>query len=100
MLMLGNKNKKGMPPIVYIGGVLLLGFAGTQGYRAFQDSKTGLDQIKIYGNTNNQLVLLGDSFSGYSTLRSATFASRIAKEDFGIRYQNELDQAQRAKRPF
>jgi OmpA-OmpF porin, OOP family len=96
--MLGNKNKKGMPPIVYIGGVLLLGFAGTQGYQAFQDSKTGSDQIKIYGNTNNQLVLLGDSFSGYSTLRSTTFANRITKEDFGIRYQNELDQAQRAKK--
>ncbi|MEB3359605.1 MAG: phosphate ABC transporter substrate-binding/OmpA family protein [Synechococcales bacterium] len=89
--------KKGLPPIVYIGGALIAGIAGFQGYRQLAPSlPSGLTQVQLYGNYQQPLTVLGDGFSGYSSLRSADFADTLSRADLGIRYQEELDQAQRA----
>ncbi len=46
----------------------------------------------------NQLTLLGDTFSGYSTFRSQDFQEALKKAGLNLRYENEFDQAKRAKR--
>jgi outer membrane protein OmpA-like peptidoglycan-associated protein len=44
------------------------------------------------------LTILGDTFSGYSTFRSAAFQDALAESGLDLRYEDEFDQAQRAAR--
>lgn len=48
--------------------------------------------------TANQITLLGDTFSGYSTFRSSEFQAVLAEFDLGLKYEDEFDQAARAER--
>ncbi len=90
--------KKGPPPIAYIGAALLVGGGGYFGLQAIQ--KSGIDpvaEIKSYGNSKNQISVLGDTFSGYSTLRADPFKDKITQAELGISYQDEFDQKARAE---
>jgi OmpA-OmpF porin, OOP family len=44
-----------------------------------------------------ELTILGDSFSGYSTFRNADFQTALQDTGITLRYQDEFDQAKRAK---
>lgn len=45
-----------------------------------------------------QLRILGDTFSGYSTFRSAAFQKAVEEVGLSLGYENEFDQAKRAER--
>ncbi|MEO0407011.1 MAG: phosphate ABC transporter substrate-binding/OmpA family protein, partial [Cyanobacteria bacterium P01_A01_bin.135] len=47
-------------------------------------------------DSETQLTLLGDSFSGYSSLRALAAEQVLPGHDLGLCYQQELDQGQRA----
>lgn len=51
-------------------------------------------------NTSSKVsfTILGDSFSGYSTLRSATFQKAVEEAGISLRYENEFDQVKRTQR--
>ncbi|MGB3298163.1 MAG: OmpA family protein [Phormidesmis sp.] len=44
------------------------------------------------------LVLLGDTFSGYSTFRDASFQTALKKTGIAVKYSNEFDQTLRAQK--
>jgi OmpA-OmpF porin, OOP family len=91
--------KKKLPPIVYIGAALALFTISFTGFKVLTGSRSSQSfSSKSYGNASNQLKVLGDTFSGYSTLRSDAFAGKISKLNLGIAYEDEFNQAQRAKR--
>ena len=46
----------------------------------------------------NELVILGDTFSGYSTFRSPEFNQELEELGMSLSFENEFDQAQRAAR--
>lgn len=46
--------------------------------------------------TSNQLMLLGDTFSGYSTFRNQAFQEALKEVGISLRYADEFDQAKRA----
>lgn len=93
-----HKTKRGLPPIAYIGGILIMGITGFHGYKLLSPrGPESLSEVQVYANHTNQLTVLGDSFSGYSSLRSQNFADKIADADLSLRYQEELDQAERAE---
>ncbi len=48
--------------------------------------------------TAKQLTILGDTFSGYSTFRSAAFQDALKTTGITIKYEDEFDQAKRATR--
>jgi OOP family OmpA-OmpF porin len=48
-------------------------------------------------NSEVSLKILGDTFSGYSTLRSPAFQGAMTEQGIGIRYQDEFDQQARAQ---
>lgn len=90
--------RKKVPPIAYIGAAVLIGgWSYVNLHMIHQDKNASLAQIQVYGNESRQLTVLGDTFSGYSTLRAAPFATKVTQADLGIRYQDEFDQAARAK---
>lgn len=43
-------------------------------------------------------TILGDTFSGYSTFRSAAFQTAVEEVGLSLRYEDEFDQAKRAQR--
>jgi outer membrane protein OmpA-like peptidoglycan-associated protein len=45
-----------------------------------------------------KLTILGDTFSGYSTFRSAAFQDALKEVGIELRYEDEFDQAKRAER--
>lgn len=93
-----TSQRKRVPPIAYIGAALLVGGWGYVNLNMIREGKNiPLAQVKAYGNEARQLTVLGDTFSGYSTLRADPFAAKVTQADLGIRYQDEFDQAARAK---
>ncbi|MBT9317443.1 OmpA family protein [Leptothoe spongobia] len=86
----------GPPPIVYILGVIAvsLGF-WSQKDTLFSFSKG--PSISINSDTD-ELVILGDTFSGYSTFRSPELNDELEKAGLSLRFDNEFDQAERAAR--
>lgn len=55
------------------------------------------------GNSTNpqqkvQLTILGDTFSGYSTFRSAAFQDALKESGISLRYEDEFDQKKRGER--
>lgn len=55
-----------------------------------------LNKMEFVSNRQNQLKLLGDTFSGYSTFRSAAFQAALKESGVSLRYADEFDQAKRA----
>jgi OmpA-OmpF porin, OOP family len=91
-------NKKKLPPIVYIGAALAVATGTYTILQVVKSPDTTQSSTKSYGNSANQIKILGDTFSGYSTLRSDDFAGKVTKANLGIAYEDEFDQARRAKR--
>jgi OmpA-OmpF porin, OOP family len=92
------QKRKGPPPIAYIGAALVIGGGGYFGLNAIKNSDIDpIAKIQSYGNEENQITVLGDTFSGYSTLRASPFADKVTKANLGIRYQDEFDQKARAE---
>ena len=80
-----------------ITGSLLIG-------SAWWASQSGLFQLNSIVNqlgnvnrhTKTKIKVLGDTFSGYSTLRSAAFQETLTKTGIALNYSDEFDQAKRA----
>ncbi|MEO0926715.1 MAG: phosphate ABC transporter substrate-binding/OmpA family protein [Cyanobacteria bacterium J06643_13] len=51
----------------------------------------------ITPHTNVKLTALGDTFSGYSTLRNIKFQNALQEQNLDLTYKNEFDQKARAK---
>ena len=47
---------------------------------------------------SNQLKILGDTFSGYSTFRNSEFQEALAQTGLTLAYEDEFDQGKRAQR--
>ncbi|MBE9041867.1 OmpA family protein [Oscillatoriales cyanobacterium LEGE 11467] len=47
---------------------------------------------------SNQLKILGDTFSGYSTFRNSEFQEALAQTGLKLAYEDEFDQGKRAER--
>ena len=72
-----------------IGGFLLLG------KKAFNSNPDTQNEIANQQATD-QLTLLGDTFSGYSTFRSKKFQEASKEVGVSLHYEDELDQAKRS----
>ena len=48
--------------------------------------------------SKNQLTILGDTFSGYSTFRDSEFQAVLQESELSLKYEDEFDQAKRAER--
>ncbi len=91
---------------------LLLAFATTAsliggGFWLLNQTAPGLLPVHPQGQTSNpsqnpqtaqQLTVLGDTFSGYSTFRNAAFQTVLKESGIRLHYQDEFDQAKRAER--
>ena len=84
-----SSRKSGPPPIVYILGVVAIA-AGVW------HLKDRLPRPGLLSGGSEELVILGDTFSGYSTFRAAEFNQELEQVDLSLRYENEFDQAARA----
>jgi OmpA-OmpF porin, OOP family len=91
-------NKKKLPPIIYIGAAIAIAAGAHTILQVVKSPETTQSSTKSYGNSANQIKILGDTFSGYSTLRADDFAGKVTKANLGIAYEDEFDQARRAKR--
>lgn len=73
--------KDNLPPVI------------TQIGRGFAASKVD----KLLPQTKVKLMALGDTFSGYSTLRNIKFQNALQKQNLELAYKNEFDQKARAQ---
>ena len=93
---------RSVPPIVYI--LLALGLFGAGVYfgpRFLANSRNTGEPSSDPNATldeESDLLLLGDTFSGYSTFRYPGFQQTLSELDITLNYQDEFDQAQRAAR--
>ena len=78
---------------VLLGGGVLLSQAG--GLKAF-GSRTTVQSTVRDPRAKTSLAALGDTFSGYSTLRSEAFQSDLLERGVGLAYGDEFDQKLRA----
>ncbi|NJP10866.1 MAG: OmpA family protein [Leptolyngbyaceae cyanobacterium RU_5_1] len=78
------------------GGIWLLSKA-SPGLLPFSQSSQP-SQRTTDPQTDGQLTVLGDTFSGYSTFRNGAFQSALKETGIGLHYQDEFDQAKRAER--
>ncbi|WP_031292607.1 OmpA family protein [Leptolyngbya sp. Heron Island J] len=91
-----SKRTGGPPPIVYILGVV----AVSLGFWNFKDTLFSWSQqpLAVISGDTNDLVILGDTFSGYSIFRSSDFNEELEQSGLSLRFENEFDQAERAAR--
>ena len=101
----GERLKKtSAPPIAFLGVCLaLVGILGG-GYFVIKDQffteKTVADSTvteDVNRRASGTIKVLGDTFSGYSTLRSTALQDALRKSGITLQYADEFDQAQRAK---
>ena len=104
----GYKLKRAsVSPIAYLGVCLLLIGALGYGYFAVKeqffpetttaDSNTSNTTEDVNRRSNGTIKVLGDTFSGYSTLRSTALQDALKKSGITLQYADEFDQAQRAE---
>ncbi|MEM9266891.1 MAG: phosphate ABC transporter substrate-binding/OmpA family protein [Cyanobacteria bacterium P01_F01_bin.13] len=91
-----SSSKGGPPPIVYILGALAVGIGAWQ-LKGMVSSSSN-QSLPFVGNKSDELVILGDTFSGYSTFRSTEFNDELEPSGLSIKFENEFDQAERAAR--
>lgn len=92
-------SKSGPPPIVYI--LVVLGVLGGGWYAASRlvDSKIEVPSLpNLVNRGGDEVLLLGDTFSGYSTFRNDEFQAALEAAEIELRYEDEFSQAERAKR--
>jgi OmpA-OmpF porin, OOP family len=78
--------------------VAAIWLAGKIGFSLFSTSENQSEKSTNNTITNQQLTLLGDTFSGYSTFRSQDFQQAAKEVGLNITYQDEFDQLKRADR--
>jgi outer membrane protein OmpA-like peptidoglycan-associated protein len=95
--------KKGFPPIVYILFTLALAAAVNWLFKSGRLTAppiAGLDASRSERSNERQngddLVLLGDTFSGYSTFRDGDFQALLAESGLRLVYEDVFDQGERA----
>ncbi|MEO0947067.1 MAG: hypothetical protein AAFY11_02785, partial [Cyanobacteria bacterium J06641_5] len=95
-----TKRKSGPPPIVYILAALATTAAGVTAVRqGFFSGLLEQDGSASQGNGRAQeWVILGDTFSGYSTFRSPKFQDLLQQANISLDYEDEFDQSERAAR--
>jgi outer membrane protein OmpA-like peptidoglycan-associated protein len=59
---------------------------------------SGVKNISATSFTDEQLTLLGDTFSGYSTFRNQAFLEALKQTGLNLRYEDEFDQTKRTER--
>lgn len=91
-----SKRIGGPPPIVYILGVI----AVSLGFWSLRDTLFSFSQqsLPVISSDTDDLVILGDTFSGYSTFRSSEFNEELEQLGLSLQFENEFDQAERAAR--
>jgi OmpA-OmpF porin, OOP family len=67
----------------------------SQASGSFQSLWGGASQSE---QASQDLTLLGDTFSGYSTFRNVAFQDALKKAGLRLKYEDEFDQAKRAQR--
>ncbi|MGD1854761.1 MAG: OmpA family protein [Leptolyngbyaceae cyanobacterium] len=87
-----SKRTGGPPPIVYIWGAIAVSVG------IWRSKDTVFSQPPFSTVRTNELVILGDTFSGYSTFRSPEFNAELQQVGLSLRFENEFDQATRAAR--
>ncbi|MEM9163573.1 MAG: hypothetical protein AAGC54_10965, partial [Cyanobacteria bacterium P01_F01_bin.4] len=91
--------RKGPPPIVYIALAAIIGGSGFWLLKNRPSSGGGASlPTQVFQLGKSDLLVLGDTFSGYSTFRNAEFQSALADAEITLRYEDEFDQAARADR--
>lgn len=96
-----TKRKSGPPPIVYILAILATASLGYVGFkRGFSSNELdrGNGLPFLGGGKEREWIILGDTFSGYSTFRSAKFQEALNENGISVRYEDEFDQSERAAR--
>ncbi len=102
----GNRlKKKSVDPIAYLGVGLALMAALAGGYFAFKDKLnlgvSNQGQSNPIGTADRQatgtIQVLGDTFSGYSTLRNPEFQDLLKQSGITLKYNDEFDQSKRAE---
>ncbi|MEM6255660.1 MAG: phosphate ABC transporter substrate-binding/OmpA family protein [Cyanobacteria bacterium P01_D01_bin.156] len=91
-----SKRKGGPPPIVYIVGIIAIAF-GVFNFRETLFSASEQSSLASDGDSTD-LMILGDTFSGYSTFRSPAFKEELNELGLSLSFENEFDQAERAAR--
>lgn len=93
-----SRRIEGPPPIVYILGVI----AVSLGFWSFKDTLFSFSNrplSAVSSSDTDNLVILGDTFSGYSTFRSPEFNEELLESaGVSITFENEFEQAERAAR--
>lgn len=92
-------SSRSVPPIVYI--LLALGAIGAGVYffrSRLSETLTVWRDPSGSSRSSSTLLLLGDTFSGYSTFRYPAFLETLSELEISLSYQDEFDQAQRAAR--
>ncbi|NEZ59587.1 OmpA family protein [Adonisia turfae] len=86
----------GPPPIVYILGIIAISL----GFWSLKDTLFSFANkpLSVISSDPDELLILGDTFSGYSTFRSPEFNEELEKSGISIRFENEFDQGERATR--
>ena len=98
-----KQNKSFKPGVFLLGAIAIV--AGT--IFIFKDNlPQAIKPVKIFADkevnhvapdTKVELKALGDTFSGYSTLRSVKFQNALKKQDLKLVYDNEFNQQARAE---
>lgn len=99
---LGNLLSRRLPaPLAnWITPLLLLVLVAGGGYfiwRSQSDNTLNSQLAKNSIDAPSPLTIMGDTFSGYSTFRSAEFQQASKKAGVSLHYQDEFDQAKRAE---
>ena len=89
-----SNRRGGVPPIVYILSFL----AVSLGAWYWKDTLFSNQPFSSISGDESDLVILGDTFSGYSTFRSPEFNEELEELGLSLSFENEFDQAQRAAR--
>jgi outer membrane protein OmpA-like peptidoglycan-associated protein len=80
---------------VALASLLSLLVGGSFFFWRSQVSNTQSFQLLGGKENSTTMTLLGDTFSGYSTFRSAAFQKALKELQVEVRYENEFNQAQR-----
>ncbi|MBW4521306.1 MAG: OmpA family protein [Scytolyngbya sp. HA4215-MV1] len=78
-----------------VGGIWLLGKIAPGLLPGISNPSSGRSDSP---QTQGELRILGDTFSGYSTFRSPAFQDALKESGLSLHYEDEFDQAKRAER--
>lgn len=85
--------------LLAVGGYAFSTFYKFNNFSALtpKSDKTAVGEVLSRSQTQD-ITLLGDTFSGYSTFRNPNFQKALQKEGIALHYQSEFDQNKRAEK--